>query len=117
YDMKSACTPFILFFILLLGLNTAGAQEKKVLSLDEAVSMALKENPGITVSEANIEISKALVRNMQAPYYPDVYTRIIVPFVGRESGFFLDQMIWDFGQMSNKVKSSKEQLKSTKFNS
>lgn len=115
--MKSAGTLFILFFMLLLSLSTAGAQEKKVLSLDEAVSIALKENPGITVSEANIEISKALVRNMQAPYYPDVYTRIIVPFVGRESGFFLDQMIWDFGQTSNKVKSSKEQLKSTKFDS
>ena len=115
--MKRAGTPFILFSILLLSLSTAGALEKKVLSLDEAVSKALKENPGITVSEANIEISKALVRNMQAPYYPDVYTRIIVPFVGRESGFFLDQMIWDFGQTSNKVKSSKEQLKSTKFDS
>ncbi len=116
--MKSAVIIFIAFFMLLAGLNTASSQEgKKVLTLDDAVSIALKENPGITVSEANIEISKALVRNMQAPYYPNVYTRIIVPFVGRESGFFLDQLIWDFGQTSNKVKSSKEQLKASKFDS
>lgn len=115
--MRTAGTLFILLLILLPGAIAARAQERKVLTLDDAVSIALRENPGITVSEANIEISKALVRNMQAPYYPDVYTRLIVPFVGRESGFFLDQMIWDFGQTSNKVKSSKEQLKSTKFDS
>jgi outer membrane protein TolC len=101
--------------MLLSSLDTAGSQEKKVLTLEDAVDTALEKNPGITVSEANIEISKAFVRNMQAPYYPDIYTRIIVPFVGRESGFFLDQMIWDFGRTSNKVKSSKAQLESSKY--
>jgi len=35
--------------------------------------------------------------------------------VGRESGFFLDQMIWDFGRTSNKVKSGKAQLESSKY--
>jgi outer membrane protein TolC len=101
--------------MLLSGLCTALPQEKKVLSLEDAVGIALENNPGITVSDANIEISRAFVRNMQAPYYPDIYTRIIVPFVGRESGFFLDQMIWDFGRTSNKVKSGKAQLESAKF--
>lgn len=115
--MRTAGTLFILLLILLPVATTAGAQERKVLTLDDAVSIALKENPGITVSEANIEISKAFVRNMQAPYYPEIYTRLIVPFIGRESGFFLDQLIWDFGRTSNKVRSSKEQLKSSKFDS
>jgi outer membrane protein TolC len=113
--MKPIDTRLIVLLLVLSVLNPALSQEKKVLSLEDAVGIALENNPGITVSDANIEISKAFVRNMQAPYYPDIYTRIIVPFVGRESGFFLDQMIWDFGRTSNKVKSGKAQLESAKF--
>jgi outer membrane protein TolC len=113
--MKPIGARLIVLLLVLSGLNPALSQERKVLSLEEAVGIALENNPGITVSDANIEISKAFVRNMQAPYYPDVYTRIIVPFVGRESGFFLDQMIWDFGRTSNKVKSGKAQLESAKY--
>lgn len=113
--MKTLGTGFIVFFMILSSLGTAGSQEKKVLTLEDAVGIALEKNPGITVSDANVEISKAFVRNMQAPYYPEIYTRIILPFVGRESGFFLDQMIWDFGRTSNKVKSSKAQLESSKY--
>ncbi|MEW6145906.1 MAG: TolC family protein [Thermodesulfobacteriota bacterium] len=113
--MKPIGARLIVLLLVLSGLSPALSQEKKVLSLEEAVGIALENNPGITVSDANIEISKAFVRNMQAPYYPDIYTRIIVPFVGRESGFFLDQMIWDFGRTSNKVKSGKAQLESAKY--
>lgn len=107
-----------LFFILTLlsGLSTAAAQGKKLLTLDEAIATALEKNPGITISQADIESSKAAVRIAKDTYYPEIYTRIIVPFVGRESGFFLDQMIWDFGRTSNKVKSSKALLESSKYN-
>ena len=101
--------------MLLSVLSPARSQEKRVLTLEEAIDTALEKNPGITISEADIEISRALVRNMKAPYYPEIYTRVIIPFVGRESGFFLDQMIWDFGRTSNKVKSSKAQLESSKY--
>ena len=55
------------------------------------------------------------VRNSKAPYYPEISTRLVIPFIGRESGFFLDQMIWDFGRTSNRVKSSKAQLRSSKY--
>ena len=38
-----------------------------------------------------------------------------MPFIGRESGFFLDQLLYDFGRTSNRVKSSKAQLRSSKY--
>ncbi len=113
--MKTIRSGIIIIFMLLPALSPAWSQGKSVLTLEEAIDTALEKNPGITISEADIEISRALVRNMKAPYYPDIYTRLIVPFVGRESGFFLDQMIWDFGRTSNKVKSSKAQLESSKY--
>ncbi len=101
--------------LIISGTSPAFTQDAKVLSLDEAINTALENNPGITISDADIEISRALVRNAKAPYYPDISTRLIFPFIGRESGFFLDQLIWDFGRTSNRVKSSKEQLKSSKY--
>ena len=95
----------------------SGAEEARVLTLDEAIATALGENPGMTVADAAVEISQSQVRAAQSAWYPEIYTRLIFPFIGRESGFFLDQMIWDFGRTSNRVKSSKAQLRSTKFDS
>ncbi len=95
----------------------SGAEEARVLTLDEAIATALGENPEMTVAEASVEISESLVRSANSAYYPEIYTRLVIPFIGRESGFFLDQMIWDFGRTSNRVKSSKAQLRSTKFDS
>lgn len=104
----------ILCFVICLAASSA-AEEARVLTLDEAIATALGENPGMTVADAAIEISQSQVRAAQSAYYPEIYTRLIFPFIGRESGFFLDQMIWDFGRTSNRVKSSKAQLSGTRF--
>jgi outer membrane protein len=101
--------------VIAVSAGTALSQDAMVLSLDEAISTALENNPGITISDADIEISRAQVRNSKSAYYPDISTRLVIPFIGRESGFFLDQMIWDFGRTSNHVKASKAQLKSSKY--
>ena len=93
----------------------SGAEEGRVLTLDEAIATALGENPGMTVADAAVEISQSQVRAAQSAWYPEIYTRLIFPFIGRESGFFLDQMIWDFGRTSNRVKSTKAQLSGTRF--
>ena len=91
------------------------AEELPVLTLDEAIYTALENNPGVTLSQAGVEIRRAGVKNAKSVWYPEINTRFIVPFVGRESGFFLDQLIWDFGRTSNRIKSSKAQLKSSRF--
>lgn len=113
--MKMVFITSLVVLSLMAG-SSSDAQEKRLLSLEEAIGTALENNPGITVSNADIEISRALVKNSKAPYYPEIKSRIVIPFIGRESGFFLDQMIWDFGRTSNRVKSSKAQLKSSKYN-
>ncbi len=83
--MKKVVVTLMLVLSLLAG-SSGYAEETKLLSLEEAINTALENNPGITVSNADIEISKALVRNSKAPYYPEIKSRIIVPFIGRESG-------------------------------
>jgi outer membrane protein len=113
--MRHLATGLIVILSVIIYLGPAFAQRKRLLTLDEAVKTALENNPGITISEADVQSSEALVRIAKDTYYPQIYTRLIFPFVGRESGFFLDQRIWDFGRTTNKIKSSKAQLESNKF--
>ncbi|MCK5710575.1 MAG: TolC family protein, partial [Deltaproteobacteria bacterium] len=105
----------LILLSLFFGLNYAFAQEREPLTLDQAIGIALENNPAIAISDATIDISKAGVKNAKSIYYPQISSRMIVPFIGRESGFFLDQLIYDFGLTSNRVKSKKAILKSTEF--
>jgi outer membrane protein len=114
-DYKMSYKALLILLSLFFGLNCLNAQERKPLTLEEAISIAIENNPAIAISDATIDISKAGVKNAKSVYYPQISSRIIVPFIGRESGFFLDQLIWDFGRTSNRVKSTKALLKSTEF--
>jgi len=105
----------LILLSLFFGLNYVSAQEKEPLTLDQAIGIAIENNPAIAISDATIDVSKAGVKNAKSIYYPQISSRIIVPFIGRESGFFLDQLIYDFGRTSNRVKSTKALLKSTEF--
>ena len=102
-------------FFIILGLLTPAAGAATVLTLQEAIETALVNNPGITISEAGVEVERAGVKRAKSAYYPEISSRIIVPFIGRESGFFLDQLLYDFGRTSNRVKSSKARLRSSKY--
>jgi len=113
--MKTGYNVLLILISLILGNICVQAQEKEVLTLDEAIDIAIENNPAIEISDANVDISRAGVKNAKSAYYPQISSRIIVPFIGRESGFFLDQLIYDFGRTSNTVKSSKEMLRARKY--
>lgn len=88
----------------------------KVITLDEAIGIGISNNHSLVLSKLDIDISRARVREAKADYYPQIESRIVVPFVERESGFFLDQLIWDFGRTSNIVKATKYQLAASEYN-
>lgn len=104
-----------LLLILFLCPDFPRAQEPETLTLEQAVQLAVNNNPEIEFSQADIDISKAIIKQAKSAYYPQISSRLIVPFIGRESGFYLDQLIWDFGRTSNRVKSSKAALDSSRF--
>jgi outer membrane protein len=108
----------LLMFIclcLILSFSSPQAEGNSVLTLDQAIQTTLENNPGIDASDAGIEIERAGVKREKSAYYPEITSRLIVPFIGRESGFFLDQLLYDFGRTSNRVKSSKARLRSSKY--
>lgn len=113
--MRTGYITLLLLLALCLGADGLNAQEKKVLTLEEAIGLAISNNPAIEISDASVDISRAGVKNAKSVYYPQISSRLIVPFIGRESGFFLDQLIYDFGRTSNTVKSTKSLLKARKY--
>jgi outer membrane protein TolC len=113
--MKIRYNVLLILISFVLGGIPAYSQEKKTITLEEAIDIAVANNPAIEISDATVDISRAGVKDAKSAYYPHVSSRIIIPFIGRESGFFLDQLIYDFGRTSNAVKSTKELLKARKF--
>ncbi len=93
----------------------AFAQETQILSLDEAIEIALENNPDIIASDASVDVMKARVKNTKSILYPQVELRFIIPFIDRESGIFMNQLLWDFWRTPNLIKASKAQLESSKF--
>ena len=106
----------IILILFVINVNATLAQEPvQLLTLDDAIEMAVSNNHSLKISEIQVDISKARVRDSKSQYYPQLESKIVVPFVERESGFFLDQLIWDFGRTSNIVKSTKFQLEASRF--
>ena len=100
----------LLLSSLLLLSQTAWAQE--VIPVERAVEIALLNNPELRISRSEVDISKSVLRQAKAPLYPQLKGKLVVPFVGRESGFYVDQMIWDFGKTRARVKARKHYLES-----
>ncbi len=105
----------LLFFLssLLLLSHTAWAQE--IIPVERAVEIALANNPELRISHSEVDISKSILRQTKSPLYPQLSGKLVVPFVGRESGFYVDQMIWDFGKTKARVKAREHSLESAMY--
>lgn len=113
--MKIRYKVLLILISFILGGIPAYSQEKKTITLEEAIDIAVANNPAIEISDATVDISRAGVKDAKSAYYPHASSRLIVPFIGRESGFFLDQLIYDFGRTTNTVKYTKQLLKASKY--
>ncbi|NIQ13274.1 MAG: TolC family protein, partial [Candidatus Dadabacteria bacterium] len=108
---------FLLLFIIFSVVNASSEPTRRIISIDEAVFIALENNPSVKSTNADIDISKAILKKSKSALYPQIKSKIVVPFIGRESGFFLDQLIWDFGRTHNAIKSNKYNLESSRYSS
>ncbi|MGI9535116.1 MAG: TolC family protein, partial [Thermodesulfobacteriota bacterium] len=113
--LKNADVLILIIVILILPGKTNAQEPVNVLSLEKAIEIAVENNHSIKLSELDIDISRARVREAKSNFYPQIESKIVVPFVERESGFFLDQLIWDFGRTLNIVKSTKFELEASEY--
>lgn len=100
------CGVFTFLFLTVFAFCSAPVLGATTLSLEEAERMAVEESLEVRLAGADVKIRESFKKETSSAYYPQVYSRIVAPFIGRESGFFADQVIWDFGRTRNRVKSS-----------
>ena len=105
-------------FLLLLGsllLLSQTARAQEVIPVERAVEIALLNSPELRISRSEVDISKSILRQAKAPLYPQLSGKLVVPFVGRESGFYVDQMIWDFGKTKARIRAREHHLESARY--
>lgn len=96
----------LIYLNLLADYSYTQDTEPVVLTVEDAVELAKKNNSTLGLTEADIAVARSRVRKTKSRYYPHINSKIVVPLVGRESGVSLDQLIYDFGKTSNMVKAS-----------
>ena len=113
--LKNIATLITIFLISILNSNLKAQEPARILSLDEAIAIAVENNHSVELAKLDTDISKARVRKAKSGFYPQIEGKIVLPFVERESGFFLEQLIWDFGRTLNRIKSTKFELEASKY--
>ena len=125
----------LIFFLLSLISNVAFAGDvptpakKKILTLEEAIETALKQNPKVIIAKAKKEEAQADVQISQSPFWPRLNLSAMDSFglggsssaigitgmvnspyrKGYGTGVDASWLIYDFGQTSYKVKAAKEE--------
>jgi outer membrane protein len=109
---------FLLILILQFAyLTSAFCNEDRVeiLDLNKSIQLAVENNLNIKISDANVDITAARHKKSKSTLYPQIRFRFIVPFVERESGIFVDQLIWDFWHTPSLINASRATLQSSKY--
>ncbi|GEM_PF-2401891 len=99
-----------LFFMMLLSSLSYGVP----LTLEESITIALKNNLDIKQEEIGLKISNYQERAVQALFYPtlsaigtDLYLKDL-PIMSRYSGILLKQPVYTGGKLTNDLNASKE---------
>jgi len=109
---------FLLILILQFAyLTSAFCNEDRleILDLNKSIQLAVENNLNIKISDANVDITAARHKKSKSTLYPQIRFRFIVPFVERESGIFVDQLIWDFWHTPSLINASRATLQSSKY--
>jgi len=120
---------FALMILMLMGpfISAASAQEN-ILTLDQIVETAIRNNPGIAISQQEVEASRARLTQAKSAYLPQVsgvtgYTRLsdwyTDIYTGKDfrrqddamnAGLSVSQYLYDFGQTGGRVDQSRFSL-------
>jgi len=110
--------PYRLILVVLLQLFSQAVwagEEAPVLSLAQAVEMALANHPTLQLAEPAADMMQAQLQDERSMLYPKLTARFVVPFVGTESGVTLQQHIWDFRQTQHRIEASRAQAQASGF--
>jgi len=104
---------FFIFYLLTAGVVWSYDYTK--LSLDDAIKIAEQNNYEIFSQDQELKSRKYSKGSHTANYYPQVNLTAIYPFYGRSSAFTVDQMIFDFGKLGQRINAGKYAIKAMEY--
>jgi HAE1 family hydrophobic/amphiphilic exporter-1 len=130
FTMRSSLAKslFVPFFIMSLYLSEAVAEERKPLSLDECIAIALEKHPSLRASQKEIAVADEQYKESISAYYPKAsidasYVRSeakALTFTPGETEtyqtiFKVDQKIYDFGRTGGSVDAARSSVEAREW--
>jgi outer membrane protein TolC len=98
----------LIIFILLS--KVIFAEEK---GLDELINIAVSNNPSIQIAKANIKVSDTQIGYARSEYLPQINLNLKATQSSSGGSFNLNQLIYDFGVVSNNIDASKSNYRAS----
>ena len=110
-------TVFIRFFFIIYILtgSSAWSIDYNNLSLGDAHEVAIENNYELTYSLEETKSRSSALQEYQAQYFPQINANVIFPFYGRSSNINVDQLLFDFGKLSQRINAGKYLIRAQEY--
>ena len=110
-------TAFIRFFFIVYILtgSSAWSIDYDNLSLSDAHKVAMENNYELTYSLEETKSRSSALQEYQAQYFPQINANVIFPFYGRSSNINVDQLLFDFGKLSQRINAGKYLIRAQEY--
>ncbi len=104
---------FFIFYLLVSG--PVYAYDFNSLTLEKAIEIAKTNNYELLYLSEEVRAKKYSKGAYTANYFPQVNFHVIFPFLGRASAFQVDQLIFDFGKLNQRINAGKYNIKAMEY--
>jgi len=104
---------FFIFYLLVSGPAYSSAFDN--LTLEKAIEIAKTNNYKLIYLNEEVRAKKYSKGAYTAAYFPQVNFHVIFPFLGRASAFQVDQLIFDFGKLNQRINAGKYNIKAMEY--
>ena len=110
-------TRFIHFFFVLYILTAGSAWSINFqnLTLDDAHKIASENNYELLYLLEEKNSRSSALQEYQAQYFPQINAGVIFPFYGRSSAINVDQLLFDFGKLSQRINAGKYLIRAQEY--
>jgi|MGYP001432990055 outer membrane protein len=110
-------TRFIHFFFILYILTAGSAWSINFqnLTLDDAHKIASENNYELLYLLEEKNSRSSALQEYQAQYFPQINAGVIFPFYGRSSAINVDQLLFDFGKLSQRINAGKYLIRAQEY--
>ena len=117
YNVLNKMTRFIhsLLIFYILTASCAWSTDYNQFTIDDAHNIAIENNYELIYLKEEIKAKYSSGQEYQAQYFPQINAGVIFPFYGRSSAINVDQLLFDFGKLSQRINAGKYLIRAQEY--